>query len=78
MYFKSTVNIWDNISQIKKLVITMPEYASHFLMIMVSISRNYKETCDSLFASSIKSCDNTTKQVSHLWIQKHELVDYLK
>lgn len=56
----------------------MPEYASHFLMIMVSISRNYKETCDSFFASNIKACDNTTKLVSHLWIQKHDLVDYLK
>jgi len=56
----------------------MPEYASHFLMIMVSISRSYKETCDNLFTSSIKSCDNTTKLVSYLWIQKHDLVDYLK
>lgn len=77
-FFQSTVNIWNNICQIKKLVVTMPEYASHFLMIMVSISRSYKETCDSLYASVIKSCDNTTKLVSHLWIQKHELVDYLK
>uniref|UniRef100_A0A2H8TI68 Exocyst complex component Sec8 n=1 Tax=Melanaphis sacchari TaxID=742174 RepID=A0A2H8TI68_9HEMI len=74
----STVSIWNNICQIKKLVITMPEYASHFLMIMVSISRSYKETCDSLFTSNIKSCDNTTKLVSYLWIQKHDLVDYLK
>uniref|UniRef100_A0A2S2QBK2 Exocyst complex component Sec8 n=1 Tax=Sipha flava TaxID=143950 RepID=A0A2S2QBK2_9HEMI len=56
----------------------MPEYASHFLMIMVSISRSYKETCDSFFSSNIKACDNTTKLVSHLWIQKHDLVDYLK
>lgn len=56
----------------------MPEYASHFLMIMVSIGRSYKETCDSLFASIIKSCDNTTKLVSHQWIQKHDLIDYLK
>lgn len=56
----------------------MPEYASHFLMIMVSISRSYKETCDSFFASNIKSSDNTTKLVSQLWIQNHELVDYLK
>ncbi|KAL5242221.1 hypothetical protein ACI65C_009631 [Semiaphis heraclei] len=74
----STVSIWNNICQIKKLVITMPEYASHFLMIMVSISRSYKETCDSLFNTNIKSCDNTTKLVSYLWIQKHNLVDYLK
>lgn len=56
----------------------MPEYASHFLMIMVSISRSYKETCDTLFTSNIKACDNTTKLVSHLWIQKNDLVDYLK
>lgn len=56
----------------------MPEYASHFLMIMVSISRSYKETCDTFFASSTKVCDNTTKLVSHLWIQKHDLVDFLK
>ncbi|VVC27703.1 Hypothetical protein CINCED_3A008645 [Cinara cedri] len=74
----STVSIWNNMCQIKKLVITMPEYASHFLMIMVSISRSYKETCDNFFASNIKACDNTTKLVSHLWIQKHDLVDYLK
>jgi len=56
----------------------MPEYASHFLMIMVSISRSYKETCDSLFTSSIKPSGSTTKVVSQLWIQNHELVDYLK
>lgn len=56
----------------------MPEYASHFLMIMVSISRSYKETCDSLFASHIKVCDYTTKLVSNSWIQKHDLVEYLK
>ncbi|XP_050440367.1 exocyst complex component 4 [Adelges cooleyi] len=74
----STVNVWDNICEIKKLVITMPEYASHFLMVMVSVSRSYKETCDSLFTSIVKSNDNTTKLVSNLWIQKNDLVNYLK
>lgn len=56
----------------------MPEYASHFLMIMVSISRSYKETCDSFFTNTIKLCDNTTKIVSNQWIQRHDLIDYLK
>jgi len=56
----------------------MPEYSSHFLMIMVSISRSFKETCDSLFTFNVKTCENTTKLVSQLWIQKHDLVDYLK
>lgn len=56
----------------------MPEYASNFLMIMVSISRSYKETCESFFISSIKPSGNTTKVVSQLWIQNHKLVDYLK
>lgn len=56
----------------------MPDYASHFLMIMVSIGRSYKETCDSLFSSNIKACGNTTKLVSQLWIQKHELVAFLQ
>ncbi|XP_050520815.1 exocyst complex component 4 isoform X2 [Daktulosphaira vitifoliae] len=74
----NTINVWENICQIKKMIVIMPEYASHFLMVMVSVGRSYKETCESLFSSIIKTNDNTTKLVSNLWIKKSDLIKYLK
>lgn len=60
------------------MIVVMPEYASHFLMVMVSVGRSYKETCESLFSSIIKTNDNSTKLVSNLWYQKSDLIKYLK
>ncbi|XP_063222641.1 exocyst complex component 4 [Bacillus rossius redtenbacheri] len=75
---QSTVKVESCIQDLRQLMQALPAYAEHFLSIICSILRNYRETCQAAYRGIVQPDSEDKRVCSAAWLKDEDISRFIK